>query len=391
MRRPFRTIAVAVAVAGLTGGLLVGASPAQAAVGSTPLSSTPLDYSRTNGDILAVTKVATNRIAIGGNFTTVYTADGVAHAAKYFAVLNESTGALVYAGTFNSYVRAISAYDGTTYVGGDFTTVGTTTRNRAAAFSSTWTLTSWNPAPSSRLRGVASDSTGVYIGGDGNVVRKVSLTTGATVWSKRTTLGNVHAVYASSGYVFIGGQFETYDGVTQHGLVKVTPSTGAVVTAFNAHLRVDSGVGDYGDYDGEAAISFATYSSTRLVVGFAGHGSDEVKMLNFTTGALVWVKVLVADGQGVGVVGTTIVVGYHRNHDNTTINYPYFAAQLEASNAALTDWDPKVTGIGANADGGNNGVQAVYADPTTRQVFVAGAFTKWNGTATHQSLVVFTW
>lgn|GEM_PF-4111121 len=46
-------------------------------------------------------------------------------------------------------------------------------------------------------------------------------------------------------------------GTTQHGLVKVALSSGSLITSFNAHLRADTGVGQYGAYDGEAIIAMA--------------------------------------------------------------------------------------------------------------------------------------
>ena len=92
---------------------------------------------------------------------------------------------------------------------------------------------------------------------------------------------------------------------------------------------------------------------------------------------------LPGDCQGVGVVGSTYVLGYHR-HDNNP--WPYFGAQVEASNGRLTTWDPGLTGYQSNADGGNQGVQAVYADAANRRLFVAGAFTK-----PVKSLAVYTW
>ena len=54
------------------------------------------------------------------------------------------------------------------------------------------------------------------------------------------------------GALYAGGLFETYNGITQHGLVKVATGSGSLITAFNAHLRADTGIGTYGAYDGEA-------------------------------------------------------------------------------------------------------------------------------------------
>jgi hypothetical protein len=114
-----------------------------------------------------------------------------------------------------------------------------------------------------------------------------------------------------------------------------------------------------------------------------------VKVLNRTTGVQFWKDQLPGDCQAVAVVADTSVVGYHRNQPNRTVPYPYFSAQLAASNGALTNWDPQITGNQSNADGGTNGVQAMYADEVRHVLFLAGAFTMYRGAHAHQSLIAF--
>ena len=82
------------------GGLQANVVPLVTPVQATsPISTTPLAFDRTNGDLLAITKVSgTNDIAFGGNFTLVYTPDGVSHPAVNFAVVDETTGAILYGG-----------------------------------------------------------------------------------------------------------------------------------------------------------------------------------------------------------------------------------------------------------------------------------------------------
>jgi hypothetical protein len=412
MKKALVTCALA---AGVGLALAIGGGTAQAAVAttavnaaavtplaatvpaSTPISETPLAMSTTNGDILAIRKIAgapTNELAIGGNFTAVITPDGKSHAAKNFAVLNESTGAVIFAGNANSYVRAFASYGGKLYLGGDFTTLGGVARTHVAAYSSTFALQPFNPAPSARVRGMEADASGVYFGGDNGYVRKVNSTSGATIWSQTLTGGGIHALQLTpdAKYLFVGGMYEKYGSLTQHGLVKVLASTGANVAAFVSHFKADSGVGSMGAYDGEEAVSFAlSPEGTYIVVGIAGHGTDEVRKLNMTTGAQIWNKYTSGDCQAVVQVGSTYVTGFHRNQANQAYPYPYFSGQLEGSNAQLTNWDPKLTGNQSNADGGNNGIQSMYADPVSKVIYIAGAFTHWNGTATHKSLIAFKW
>ena len=236
---------------------------------TTPISTTPSPFDRTNGDLLAITKIdGTNDLAFGGNFSLVYTPDGVSHAATNFAVVDEATGAVLYGGSpangssADKYVRSIASWNGVIYIGGDFTSWAGVSRSRAVSLAPTgnpapaeYAVTSWNPAPGGDVRGLAIDSSAVYLGIDPGSVRAVNPTTGATIWSKSVSGGDVHAVFEDQGYVFVGGLFETYAGVTQHGLVKIQPSDGSLATAFNAHLRADTS--DPGGFTG-ASVGAAT-------------------------------------------------------------------------------------------------------------------------------------
>jgi hypothetical protein len=48
--------------------------------------------------------------------------------------------------------------------------------------------------------------------------------------------GNVWAIVASGGSLYVGGTFSTVNGVARRGIVKLNPTTGAVDAAFNAKL-----------------------------------------------------------------------------------------------------------------------------------------------------------
>jgi len=352
-------------------------------------------FDHTNGDILAITKIQgapVGEIAFGGNFSAVITPDGVSHSAKNFAIVSESTGAVLYAGSASSYVRSITSLNGVTYVGGDFTSFGGQSRSHAAALSATLGVTSWNPKPSSTVRALAASGSTIYMGGDFSSVRAVSASTGSAIWSKSTTTGHVHSLLYTNGRLYAGGLFQKYNGTTQHGLVEINPSNGNLVTTFNAHLRPDTHVGQYGSYDGEEIISLSVGpNSGEILIGSGGHApagkaSNEAILINASTGSRVWSTSLIGDCQGIGLVGSTVVVGYHRNNANSSTPFPYFATQLEVSDGRLTTWDPGITGNQSNADGGNNGVQAIYVDQSTSTLFLAGAFTS---PSSHKSLIAF--
>ena len=65
---------------------------------TTLISSTPIAFSHTNGDVLAITKVngAANELAIGGNFSTIVQSNGMMVPAINFAVLDATTGNVIY-------------------------------------------------------------------------------------------------------------------------------------------------------------------------------------------------------------------------------------------------------------------------------------------------------
>jgi hypothetical protein len=389
-RRSAGIVAAAVVVV-----LTACAPPPVQVVPTVPASTTlgpRLPFAQTDGDILDVTKVqgaARELIAFGGNFTAVATPDGVRHAATNFAVVDELTGALVYAGSASSYVRTITSRDGTVYVGGDFTSFGGLPRQHLAALSPDLTVTPWDPAPPFVVRAALAGPEGVYVGGDGTSLRLVDPLSGSTRWLQPVSGGAVRALVLSpdGSALYAGGLFETLGGATRHGLVKLDAATGVPDPTFDAKLRADSGSGAHPDSDGEEVIRLAFDAERgRVLAGIAGYGADEFGVLDPDTGARIWLKTLRGDCQAVAIVGSTYVVGYHRNIGNAGVPFPYFAAQLEAARGQLTDWDPGLTGNQGNEDGGNNGVQAAFADPAHRLLFVAGAFT-----TPVKSLAVFGW
>jgi hypothetical protein len=365
----------------------------------TVLSGTPKVFSTTDGDLLAVARInglSRPAIGIGGNFSHVITSDGVSHAAKNFAVLDARTGAVIYAGNVNSYVRAIASYKGITYIGGDFGSVSGVARRRAAALDSRFRLMAWNPSPAHTVRALATDSTGVYITGDFGSLRKIPLVRGRTLWSKPISGGSGRALQLLWGNLYLGGLFDAYAGYARHGLIKINPKTGVMYRSFNARLRSNSHVGPAGAFDGEGVLSLGAVGRSVLIVGVGGEApvgkvSNQLIRASASTGAGYWRQVLVGDCQAVAVVGATDIAGYHRNTANGPTPFPFFGAQVNDADGALTTWDPRLTGsVGNNDDHGNGGIQGMFADASLKTLYVAGAFTQWNGTA-KQSLVAYAW
>jgi hypothetical protein len=355
------------------------------------VATRPIPFATTNGDILTTTVTVlpngTRALVIGGNFTSVTTPDGVAHAASHLAVLDlQSPQRVLYAGRASSYVRASAVYGGVLYVVGDFTTIGGATRTRTAAIDlASWTVKAWNPGSGTRVSAVAANSRGVFYS-TGAHVRAVALATATakTIWSRPLSGGGVYALLLSpgGGALFVGGAFETVDTTTQHGLVRVSTATGAVASGFTSPMRPDTP----GTHDGDEVLSFAFDAAhNRLLAGSGGSRRNMLWSLDASTGAYrgtnCWYRQSEGDVQAVALAGTSIFSGYHRNHVNTG-PYPTkrFLTQWSSPGGTISSWDAGLWGNQANTDGGNNGVQAMTYEPTLKLLVVGGAFKGYGDT-----------
>ncbi|CUR58560.1 putative LamG domain protein jellyroll fold domain protein [metagenome] len=201
----------------------------------------------------------------------------------------------------NGIVRSVLVAGNTIYAGGDFTAVrppGTNvgsgqsvTRNRVAAFNATTgaVITTFNANANGRVSSMSMspDGTRLYIAGSfttvGGVTRNrvaaVNPTTGALITSFNANVGStVNAVAASSSAVYIGGAFTRVGGVTKSYLASVNPTTGALNTGFNTVMgrRPDLictpggfGCNDTGvvTYNPTVTVIAVTPDSSTLLVG----------------------------------------------------------------------------------------------------------------------------
>jgi hypothetical protein len=195
----------------------------------------------------------------------------------------------------SSGVSALTVHDGVLYVGGRFGRSGTVTRHDAAAYQTrSGALTEWNPMAGDRINTIAASPTGLFLGGEftsvnGQVRRGVAalnaltgrldptlaadtnntvldialssdgsrlylagsftsvqgqprsklaavlLGTGVVDPGFRPTFNNdVFSIAQAQGALYAGGQFTTVSGVARLHAVKLSGSTGAVVTTFRA-------------------------------------------------------------------------------------------------------------------------------------------------------------
>lgn len=180
-----------------------------------PAQSLDQDLWTTDGRVDAIT-VSGGRIYIGGSFTRVAPIVGSA------ALLDAGTGAPIgaYARVNGQVLAAVGDGSGGWFIGGGFTSVRGTARNNLAHLDAAGNLTSWNPGANGVVRSLAYDGT-VFVGGEFSTLGgqpraylgAVNAGAGnATGWNPGANgtvyslLVNGSTIYAGGNYTMIGGQ-----------------------------------------------------------------------------------------------------------------------------------------------------------------------------------------
>lgn len=393
--------AAGLAVTGLT--VVVTAAPASALEGTVPANVA--SSWQTNGAVWAI--AATKGIVyVGGDFTSVRppnAASGTGEVARnHLAAFNASTGALIT--TFNPNVNAsvrvlsISADGNTVYAGGDFTTVGTTTRNRIASFTaSSGALTAWNPNANGRVAGIAASNTTVYVAGSFSTVggrtehRVAALnpTTGSALSTFNVTPDNIVyqiAISPQFDKLYLAGAFLSVNGDTNYHSAAVVDTT----TGGNLPFPAGSVIPPKTDACTVEAKSVKTDSSGAYfgVEGTGGGCFDGTFAVNANDGSLRWSSHCLGATQAVQPIGGILYTGSH-SHDCSADQgfdpdaFPEIGwskglsrhlLSRTTSGGLVSNWYP-------NTDGGPNGAglgpRVLATDGS--QLFVGGEFTTVNG------------
>jgi uncharacterized delta-60 repeat protein len=342
------------------------------------------DFNPSTSTVNAVAIQSDGKIVIGGTFTSVngttrnriarLNADGTLD-----TDFNPGTGA-------NNTVWTVAVQpDGKIVIGGAFTTVDGTTRNRIARLNADGTLdTSFGnglAGASSTVRAVAVQSDGkVVIGGDFTSVNGITINRVARLnadgsldatfdpGTGASSTVNVLAVQ-SDGKVVIGGFFTTVNGTARNQIARLN-ADGTLDTSFGNGL---AGAGDTVQAvavqsDGKIVIGggFTTVNgvSRERIARLNADGTLDTSFGNGLAGAGSGVEAVAVQSDGKIVIGGwfTTVNGVSRNR----------IARLNADGTLDTSF-------GDGLAGANNTVYAV-AIQSDGKIVIGGNFTSVNGT-----------
>jgi hypothetical protein len=413
--------------------LALAAAPAQAAINDQAVSGVASPMGQTNGPVDALA-VANGVIYAGGNFTRVRpsgAASGTNQTTRnYLAAFNASTGALIT--TFNPNPNGrinaleVSPNGQTLYVGGNFTSIGGSTRNRIAAITlSTGAVSSFNPNANRPVRSIDSTASTVYIGGDFTTVggksqanmASVTAATGALntafapTFIKRPDLvcpppqspfctpttytPNVLAIQVSpdGSRVLTGGNFMGVNGVTSGGMASLNPTTGATEPwAANTAQPINTNCAG-------RVSSIAVQGNQAFVTGVGDPPGcyEGTYSANISDGSLNWLSSCLGASQGITIMNNILYKGSHQ-HDcafnpggamggfvggtgRSGFIHHHLVGQ-NIANGTFVHWSPNTNGSGSAA----TGPHTITNDGN--QIIVGGDFTTVNG-ANQQGLARF--
>jgi hypothetical protein len=323
-------------------GLVIG-TPAFAVV-----STTPTPTWQTNGRVNVIV-VSKNRVYIGGQFTAVRPPGAPAGSQEvtrnHVAAFNVAKGTLVaWNPDANGTVRAIQVIGSSVYLGGSFTRVGNSGRQRLAQVNTTnGALTAWHPGADAEVLAMSHANGLLYVGGAfttaGGAARAhlaaFSTATGALApWSPSTD-DQVKALLVTPGgaRVVVGGFFTTVNGTSAQHLAAINPGGAGTMASWGSHVSFP-------------VIDLAADSKGVYVAGAGGGGNFEGTSL---AGQEKWVGGTNGNVQAIAVLGGIVYVGGHQQfycgpqHGQHTCTNPIPRDKLLAvdeNNGNLLSWAP---------------------------------------------------
>ena len=336
---------------------------------ATDLTTSPKASWQVDGTTNAVV-VTGQTMFVGGNFTSVYSANGGRLPRRYLVgidrVSGEPTG---FTPMLDGAVwaLALSPDQNTLYVGGSFRMAQGQSRKYVAAYDvKTGRLTSFDPpSPNSALRAIAADGKKVYLGGlftsmggvRRNYVAAVEAGTGKldsrfVAWPD----DKVNSIVIGIDRLWLGGEFTKIGSARQRGLGAVDPISGKRQATTDVVYPV---------------IALAA-SDTQLFVAGGGPGGRGAAFSR-ATGAKQWEIESDGNFQAVDTLGDGRFVYFGGHYETIEGNGSVDRLTRHYASNGKTDvsWLPQV-----------NGMRSINAiDVTANGVHIGGDFTKVDGEA----------
>lgn len=389
--------AAAVSAAALA---MLTAPPSSATQGGV-VSGTVSSTMQTNGTVWHLA-YANGAIYALGDFTTVRPSGAAAGTSQtgrqYMAAFNSSTGALLpFSHTFSSRPTTVAASpDGSRlYVGGSFTTVDGVAVGRIVAFDTATgnIVSSFAPKPAGGVTAIGATNSTVYFSGNFTQVGSTSrqrlaaaaASNGAlTAWAPTLDVSAFTMAVTSDGArVFLGGGFNTLNGSPQRAVGEVNGGSGAT-SSFAAASAMPAKTSSCISTVRDSVISGdSVYFAAE---GTGGGCFDGTFAASVSSGSLRWQNTCLGATQSVEVVGSYLYKGSHA-HDCQRLNsyhdpdaFPQVATGQgrhllaeNTSNGFLGPWYPQT-------NGGSNGAGLGPRDMATdgSNLWVAGEFTSVN-------------
>lgn len=317
----------------ILGGAFTHAGPYTGDFASVPVGGgTPTSLPVVDGTVHAVVPDGSGGWYVGGSFTSV----GTSSISNLVHITSGGAVDTSWVPSPNAEVDALALSSGTLYVGGQFSTIGGTSRSNLAALgAATGTATSWNPNPDSTVDAIAVSGSTVYAAGSF-----------ANVGS--TARAGLAAISASSGSVTTWNPAPSSPAATVNALA-VSPDGSTVYAG-----------GSFTSMGGQSATNL------NLVAISASTGSASSTWLPKPQNA-VNTLALSSDGATLYVGGTFTLIG------STAQTRNYLAAVSTSDPGNPTSWDPSIV------TATNNDVTALALSSDGGTIYVGGAFTQIGG------------
>ncbi|MDN3444169.1 PKD domain-containing protein [Microbacterium sp. APC 3901] len=351
-----------------------------------------------------------NTVYAAGQFSTARPAGaaaGVNEVARNNVIAYDiRTGAMTsFAPNVNGQVRSIAASpDGTRlYIGGDFTAVNGSTRNRVAAFNiPAGTLVgSWAPSVNASVRGITATNSAVYFTGifgrvaSNDRVRAAAVSSAGALlpWAPQLdNRGNDVVVSGDGTKVALAGHFTTVNGSSNpgYGMALVDATTGGLLP-FAANGIVRNGGAD-------AAIwSLSTDGDNLYGTGYhfgAGGNLEGIFKSDWATGGLTWVEDCHGDTYSAYATPDVVYGAGHSHYCGSLVDgfpqsEPWTFYRGVAFSNSVERTTPYGLGYGYYDWGGNPAPRLLHWYPTFNTGSVSGANQgPWNVTGNTDYVVM---